>query len=71
VCRWRAKHRCKALDESYNFALNLILIGGLSIKLYPHKVAKVLTLAISGLPFGSPETKSHLDVALVERCRVY
>jgi hypothetical protein len=36
-----------------------------------HKVAGVLTLAISGLPFGSPGTKSHLDVGLAERCRVY
>jgi hypothetical protein len=25
---------------------------------------------ISGLPLGSPETKSHVDVGLVERCRV-
>ncbi len=30
----------------------------------------VPTLAISGLPFGSSETKSHLDVGLVERHRV-
>jgi len=28
-------------------------------------------LAISGLPLGSPGTKSHLDVGPVERCRVY
>jgi len=28
-------------------------------------------LAISGLPLGSPGTKSHLDVGLVERHRVY
>jgi hypothetical protein len=26
---------------------------------------------VSGLPLGSPGTKSHLDVALVEWCRVY
>jgi hypothetical protein len=26
---------------------------------------------ISGLPLGSPGTKSHLDVAPVEWCRVY
>jgi hypothetical protein len=29
------------------------------------------TLKILGLPFGSPETKCHLDVGLVERHRVY
>jgi len=28
-------------------------------------------MALSGLPFGNPETKSHLDVGLVKRCRVY
>jgi len=31
----------------------------------------VPTLAISKLPLGSIGTKSHLDVGLVERCRVY
>jgi hypothetical protein len=28
-------------------------------------------MAISGLPFRSLETKIHLDVTLVEGCRVY
>jgi len=28
-------------------------------------------LAVSGLPLGSPGTKSNLDVGLMERCRVY
>ncbi len=32
---------------------------------------RVLIVRISRLPFGSPETKSHLDVAFVESCRVY
>jgi hypothetical protein len=31
----------------------------------------VPTLGISGLPFGSPETKCHLDVGLMERHKVY
>ncbi len=31
----------------------------------------VLALAVSGLPFGSPGTKNHLDVALADRYRVY
>jgi hypothetical protein len=30
----------------------------------------VSTLGISGLPFGSPGTKCHLDVGLVEKHRV-
>jgi len=41
VCRWSAIHRWKALDKSYNFALNLIPIGGLSKKLWPRKVVRV------------------------------
>jgi hypothetical protein len=28
-------------------------------------------LAILGLPFGSPETKCHLDVGLMERRKIY
>jgi len=31
----------------------------------------VPTLKISRLPFGSPETKCHLDVGLVERYIIY
>jgi len=35
------------------------------------KVVGVLTLGISKIPFGSPGTKCHLDLALIERHRVY
>jgi hypothetical protein len=69
--RWRATYRCKALDEGYNFVLDLILIGGLHAKLWGPKVAGVPTLGISRLPFGNPGTKCHLDVGLVERHKVY
>ncbi len=41
------------------------------MKLWAPKVARVPTSAISGLPFGSPGTKCHLDVGLMERHRVY
>jgi len=61
----------KALDKGYNFDLNLISIRGLHAKLWAPKVAGVPILAISGLPLGSPETKCHLDVGLVEKHRVY
>ncbi len=69
--RWSATYRWKALDESYNFALNFISIGGLHIKLWGPKVAKVPTLGILGLALGSLGTKCHLDVGLVKRHRVY
>jgi hypothetical protein len=65
TCHW------KALDEGYNFGLDLVLIGGLHITLWGAKVAGIPTLAISGLPFGSLGTKSHFDEGLVERCRIY
>jgi hypothetical protein len=68
--RWRATYHWKALDEGCNFALNRILIRGLLAKLWGSKVARVPTWAISRLPLGSPETKSHLDVGPVERCKV-
>jgi hypothetical protein len=65
------RYHWKALDEGYNFALDFIAIIGLHTKLWGSKVAGVPTLAISGLPLGSPGTKSHLDVGLVERHKVY
>jgi len=67
VCRWRETYCWKALDEEYNFALNLISIRGLNAKLWAPKVIGVPTLAISRLPLRNPGTKCHLDVGLVER----
>jgi hypothetical protein len=71
VCRWRATYHWKALNEGYNVASDLITIGGVHKKLCTLKVAGVLVVGISGLPLGSPGTKSHLDVAPMERRRVY
>jgi hypothetical protein len=62
-CRWRATYYWKALDEGYNFALDLIAIEGLYVKLWAPKVIEIATMGISRLSLGSPETKSHLDVA--------
>jgi hypothetical protein len=66
-----ATWRWKALDESYNFALDHIAIGGLLAKLWGSKVPRVPFGVISGLPLGSPGKNSRLDVASVESCRVY
>jgi hypothetical protein len=41
------------------------------VKLCAPKVVEVLVVGISRLPLGNPETKCHLDVAPVERCREY
>jgi len=71
VCKWRATYRWKDLDEGYNFALDHSSIQSLLAKLWGSKVAGVPTWAILGLPLGSPETKIHLDVGPMERCRVY
>jgi hypothetical protein len=64
VCRQLATYHWKALDEDYNFALNLIVIRGFHAKLYASKVAGVLIVEISGLPFVSPGTKSQFDCDL-------
>jgi hypothetical protein len=69
--RWRVTYLWKALDEGYNFSLDLILIGGLKTKLWRPKVTGAPTLAISRLPFGSLGTKCHLDVGFLERHKVY
>jgi hypothetical protein len=65
------RYRWKALNEGYNFASDLITIGGLHKKLCALKVGGVRVVAISGLSLGSPRTKNHLDLALVERHRIY
>jgi hypothetical protein len=61
----------EALDKGYNFASNLISIWGFHSKLWVPKVARVSTLAILRLPFGSPRTKCRLDVGLMERHKLY
>jgi hypothetical protein len=61
----------KALHVGYNVFLNLIEIRGLHAKLWAPKVIGILVMGILGLPLGSPGTKNHLDVALVESCIVY
>jgi hypothetical protein len=57
--RQRATYHWKAIDEGYNFVLNLIAIGGLHTKLRTPKVTRVPIGGISGLPLGSPGTKSR------------
>jgi len=69
--RWHVTCHWKALDKSYNFTLDFISIRGLHTKLWGPKVAEISILGISGLPFGSLETKCHLDVGIVERHIVY
>ncbi len=46
--------------------MDFIAIKGLHANLCTPKITRVLVVRISGLPFGSPETKCHLDVAPVE-----
>jgi hypothetical protein len=53
-CRGRATYGWKALNESYNFALDHILIWGLFAKLWGSKFAGISFGAISGLALGSP-----------------
>jgi hypothetical protein len=64
---WNATHCRKALDKSYNFVLDLIPIRGLSKELLSHKIARVQTVAVSGLFLESPKTKNHSDVGVARR----
>ncbi len=71
ACRWRATYRWKTLNKGYNFALDLIAIEGLHAKLWGPKVARIWGVGILGLTLGNPRTKCHLDVAPMEKCKVY
>ncbi len=71
TCKWRETYCLKALDEGYNFVSYFISIRGLHTKLWASKVAKVQTLKILGLPFGSLGTKWDLDVSPMAMHRVY
>jgi hypothetical protein len=68
---WRAIYHWKALDRGYNFALDLIAIEGLHVKLWGPKVVEVPVVGISGFPLRSPRTKCHLDVVPVGRRKEY
>ncbi len=70
ACRQRRTYHWKAFNEGQNFTLDLIMIEVLQKKLCTLKVTRVRVVAILRLPFGSLGTKSHLDVAPVERRRV-
>jgi len=71
VCRLSATHRWKALKENYKFALDLAPIGGWSEKLWTAKVSGVQTGTISGLHFGSPGKKCHLDASATKSHKEY
>jgi hypothetical protein len=71
ACMCRATYCWKGLDKGYNFALDLISIRGLHIKLWTPKVAGVPTLGISWLPFGSPRTKCNLCAGPVAWHKIY
>jgi hypothetical protein len=69
ACRWSATHRLKALEESYKFGLDLVPIWIQGEKLWTPKVPRVQTETVSGLHFGSPGKKSHLDASAAKSCR--
>jgi hypothetical protein len=71
ACRWSATHHWKSLEESYNFALNLIPIRGMRKELWSCKVPRVQTRTISVILLGGLGTKNHSDVGATERHKVY
>jgi len=71
VCKSSATHGWKALEESYNFGLDPVLIRAWGEKLWMPKVPGVQTETVSRLHFGSPKKKSHLDASAAESCKEY
>ncbi len=71
VCRWSVIDCWKTLNENYNFASDLILIKGLSKKLWPHKVAGIQPQQFQDSPLGVLRQKGHLDVGHAERRKEY
>jgi hypothetical protein len=71
TCRWRATYHWKALDKGYNFASDLISIGGLHTMLWAPEVVGGRTMGISRFPLGSPRTKWHLGDGPVTKHRIY
>jgi hypothetical protein len=57
--------------QGLQFFFNLISIWGLQRKLWAPKVVGVPSLGISGLSFGSPKTKCHLDAGIMPSHKVY
>ncbi len=71
ACMWRATYCWKALNESYNFALDLTLIKVLHNKLWASKMARVPILRILELSTWKSWEKWHLGVAPMTNCKKY
>ncbi len=63
--------RWKALDEGYNFGLNLVPIRVWGEELWASKVPGLQPETILRLLLGSPGKKCHSDVASAKSCREY
>jgi hypothetical protein len=75
-CFWKEKekhhfHFLALFTPLINFALDVIAIRVMHVKLWAPKIMGVPLVGISKLPLGSPRTKCHLDVVPVESCREY
>jgi len=66
-----AAWRWKAFDKSYTSGLNLVPIWVWGKELWASKVPGFQPGTVSGLQLGSPEKKSHSDVASAVRRREY
>jgi hypothetical protein len=64
VCRMIATWHWKALEESYNFGLDLAPIGGRSQEIWAPKVPRLQPRTISGLLLESPEKKKLFGCSL-------
>jgi hypothetical protein len=69
------KVACNILLESFQWGIQFCFRPHcnwrFAHKIMGPKIARVPTLGIFRFPFGSPGTKCHLDVGLMERWKVY
>jgi hypothetical protein len=71
VCADGVQHTIEKLLRRATIASDLIPIWSLSRELWAPKVPRVQTETVSGLLFGSPGDKSHLDAGATEQRREY
>ncbi len=71
MCKWCATYLWKALDEGYNFTLDLILIEGFHTKLWAPKLQESQFKEFPKFELGSFGTKWHLSAGPMARHREY
>jgi len=71
ACKWHATYHWKALNNSYNFVLNLTSIEGSHKKLWAPKMARIPISKFLRLPTQESQEKWHLGVTFIIKYKEY